>query len=144
MTSTHYVTYCMCVSHIVCMWLHACMDESVVCIMYMYVHGVSVCVWVHIQGFIIWWGDGGGRWPPPLPEPCVFVLNSYLLFYSFFSTYLRCLWGHYPAITPKCLIGTRITWSIGVKCLFNTRNMVISLGVIWKPQMVWKSAPEAI
>ena len=43
-----------------------------------------------------------------------FDLNSYLLFYSFCSTYLQCLWGHYPAITPKYLISTSLTWSRGL------------------------------
>jgi len=56
-----------------------------------------------------------------------FDLNSYLFFYFFRSTYLRCLRCHYPAITPKCIIRT---WSIGVKCLISTRNMVFS-HVIW-------------
>jgi len=38
----------------------------------------------------------------------VTILNSYLFFYSFCSTYLWCLWPHYPAITPKCLISTSV------------------------------------
>ena len=49
----------------------------------------------------------------------------------FWSMYLWCLWGHYPAITPKYLISTSVTWSIG---LISTRNN----HAIWKPQMVWK------
>ena len=50
-------------------------------------------------------------------------VNSYLFFYSFCSTYLRCLQHHYQAITPKCII--------------STRNTVISSCHL-KPQMVWK------
>ena len=69
-------------------------------------------------------------WPKQLPILLLFC-----------STYLRCLRCHYPAITPKCTIRT---WSIGVKCLISTRNMVISSCHL-KPQMVWKMPwPEVI
>ena len=57
--------------------------------------------------------------------------------------YLWCLSLHYPAITPKCLISTSVTWSIGVKCLISTRNMVISWCRL-KTTNGPKNAPEAI
>ena len=93
-----------------------------------------------------------------------FGLNSHLFFYSFCYVYLWCLWGHYPkqlpilllflfhisrlqshypAVTPKCLISTGVIWSIGVKCLIRTGNMVISSCHL-KTTNGLKNAPEAI
>ena len=60
-----------------------------------------------------------------------------------FLFHISRLQSHYPAVTPKCLISTGVIWSIGVKCLIRTGNMVIS-SCHSKTTNGLKNAPEAI
>ena len=70
-------------------------------------------------------------WPKQLPILLLFLFH------------ISRLQSHYPAVTPKCLISTGVIWSIGVKCLIRTGNMVISSCHL-KTTNGLKNAPEAI